>query len=203
MKTSESIKEISIALSKAQGQMSNPALSKINPHFKSRYADLPEVINTVREIFSQNGLALSQSVSPQDGSWVMITKLMHVSGEWIEGMIPLLYTTERGNPMQSLGSAITYARRYALAALCNIAADDDDDGNAAAQKKRAEAPRQPENPIDDSLIDLLVTDINVVNTLEGFGELKKQAASFKENMSTEQISRVSKAIKEASARING
>jgi hypothetical protein len=134
MRTSEKTNDVFKALCNAQREIKNPAFNKNNPYFKCKYADLPEVISCVKVILADNGLCVSQSPMMHEGQWVLVTKLMHESGQWIDGMVPLVFEAGK-NPMQALGSAITYARRYALAALCNISADDDDDGNSCAQRE--------------------------------------------------------------------
>ena len=116
------------ALVAAQSEMKNASLNKTNPHFKSRYADLAEIRDTVMPVLSKNGLALIQYTNVNDVGFFLITRLMHISGEFIEGRYPL---PENMDKPQSLGSAITYARRYMMAAICGITAEEDDDGNAA------------------------------------------------------------------------
>lgn len=123
MTTSDSINELAAALAKAQAAMKNAPLNKENPHFHSRYADLAGIRDAVIPALSAQGLAVVQVL---DVSRVL-TRLIHASGQWIESACPLPPSAD----MQKLGSAITYARRYSLSALCCIAADDDDDANAA------------------------------------------------------------------------
>lgn len=134
MKHSESIKEITAALAKAQAVIRNAAMDKTNPAFKSKYADLSSVWAACRNALSTNGIAVFQSPSA-DGAKVTVTTLLaHSTGEWVEG--ELTVTADKGTP-QGIGSAITYARRYGLSALVGVApgddiADDgDDDGEAA------------------------------------------------------------------------
>lgn len=114
------------ALAKAQAEMKAAPLNKVNPHFKSKYADLPAIIDAVRPALTKHGLSVTQTTRIAEGGLVLVTTLHHVSGETVSGEYPLPI----GKP-QEMGSAITYARRYSLAALCCIAADEDDDANAA------------------------------------------------------------------------
>ena len=209
MKTSETIKELATALSKAQSQRSMPELNKVNPFHKSRYADLPETIKCMRGAFASQGLCLYQSpMESADGKWVLATRVMHTSGEWIESTVPLLFNQDKGSAMQSLASAITYARRYALASLCNLAADDDDDGNSATPAKKEELKHTPVNQGFRSLnevdaeVDRLVNDFGIVITSAGFIELKRQATDLKNksSMSKEQITRLAAAINAAMER---
>lgn len=115
------------ALSKAQAEMKAAPLNKINPHFKSKYADLPAVIDAVRPALVKHGLSVTQTTQLVEGGGLkLVTTLHHASGESLSSEYPLPV----GKP-QEMGSALTYARRYTLAAICCIAADEDDDANAA------------------------------------------------------------------------
>jgi len=123
MKTSEQISELAAALAAAQGMMENAIMNRVNPHFKSKYADLAAIFDAARKPLSANGLAIVQTI----GDGVLHTRLLHTSGQWIASEHPLPMS---GRP-QEIGSALTYARRYSLSALIGIAADEDDDANAA------------------------------------------------------------------------
>ncbi len=135
MTTSEQINEIAAALAKAQGVMKNATLNKVNPHFKSKFADLAAVRDAVIPALTANGIAVVQTldtfmVGPDGtGGPCVYTRLVHTSGQWIESLCQI----PNGGDMQKMGSAITYARRYSLSAICGIAADEDDDGNEAVQ----------------------------------------------------------------------
>jgi hypothetical protein len=129
------MKEVFTALSKAQAQMSKARKDSTNPHFKSRYADLESVLDVIREPFAANGLAVIQYV--KDG--MLFTSICHTSGEFIESSVPLIIAK---NDMQGVGSAITYARRYCLAAACGIA-QTDDDGEAAVGRPTPTPKAEP------------------------------------------------------------
>ena len=116
------------ALVKAQSEMKNASLNKTNPHFKSRYADLAEIRDTVTPALTSNGLAVLQFTQLTSNGFFLVTRLLHKSGEFIDSRFPL---PENVDKPQQMGSAITYARRYMLAAICGITAEEDDDGNAA------------------------------------------------------------------------
>lgn len=131
MQKSESIKELATALNKAQAEMSGAKKGANNPFFKSKYADLNAVVDAVRIPFSENGLSYSQFPIMEDNKVGVETILMHESGEWMSSILTLPMTKQ--DP-QAAGSAITYARRYALQAIAGIPAEDDD-GNAASQSK--------------------------------------------------------------------
>lgn len=131
MMQSEQINELAAALSKAQGAMENATLNKINPHFKSKYADLSSVIDASRAPLSANGLSVVQTMQFTERGMVLRTTLMHASGQFISSEYPLP-ATQRPHEM---GSALTYARRYSFAALICNSADEDDDGNGAMAAK--------------------------------------------------------------------
>lgn len=129
MKTSETITSIAGALLKAQTAITFAAKDATNPHFKSKYADLPSVIDAIKPALNEHGIVFLQTPSPSDpGALALTTRLIHESGEWIEdtAIVPL-----PKNDPQGYGSALTYARRYSLAAITGLY-QDDDDGNGAA-----------------------------------------------------------------------
>lgn len=126
MRTSENIDQLATALAAAQAEMKNAKLNKVNPHFKSKYADLAEIRDTVTPALSKNGIAVVQGTDAAETGILVVTRLVHKSGQWIESRFPIAY-----DKPQTMGSAYTYAKRYSLAAICNIAADEDDDANAA------------------------------------------------------------------------
>lgn len=124
---SEHINEITLALSKAQGEMQNAEKNKINPHFKSKYADLASILDACREPLSKNGLAITQLVSPIPQGTKIITMLSHISGQWIKSEMDLQMENTK---MQTFGAAMSYARRYLLSAIVGISQDDDDGQSA-------------------------------------------------------------------------
>ena len=129
MKTSDSIKELATALAKAQATMAGAKKDSTNPHFRSKYADLASIWEACRDALTSNGIAVVQMTRATAEEAVIVeTRLMHSSGEWTEGelLVPVTKADAQG-----YGSAITYARRYALAAAVGVAPEDDD-GNAAA-----------------------------------------------------------------------
>ena len=142
MNKSESIKNIAAALVKFQEEVKNPPKSADNPFFKSKYTPLDVIVDTVKPLLGKQGLSYIQSPGG-DGEKISITTLiMHISGEWIE-TDPLVLKADKANA-QGAGSAITYARRYALAAALGIASDEDDDGNGASGNKDKEQPSKPQ-----------------------------------------------------------
>lgn len=128
---SETIGKLAEALAKAQGQMNNAAKDSDNPFFKSKYADLAAVWDACRWPLSSNGLSVAQPITTSDAGVVTVeTILMHLSGEWISSSLSIKPVKQ--DP-QGVGSAITYARRFALGALVGVSAADDD-GNEASGK---------------------------------------------------------------------
>lgn len=163
MKTSESVKEISGALSKAQARMKGAEKDADNPYFGSSYATLASVWDACREAITSNGLSVVQGTEGDGDLVKVVTRLMHTSGEWIESEIsvrPMKMKVDKNDPEkhitpQSVGSALTYARRYALAAMVGVAPEDDD-GNAASQPK-GQADQRPQSDLgtfEDTVADV-------------------------------------------------
>lgn len=137
METSESINEISAALAKAQGQIENAIKDSSNPFFKSKYADLTSVWAACRKQLSENGLSVIQSPEESSHGISVVTMLCHSSGQWIRSKYSMPCDSSKLTP-QVIGSAITYARRYALSAMVGIAPHDDDDANEVSKKPIAQ-----------------------------------------------------------------
>ena len=130
------LEKLATALAKAQGEIVGARKTSKNPFFKSDYADLFEVLEATRPILSKHGLSIVQTNGGVEiiGSTAFLhvgTMLMHTSGQWIRSFIPL--PIESPVNAHKLGSAMTYGRRYGLAAIVGIA-QMDDDGNAATEK---------------------------------------------------------------------
>lgn len=123
-----------------QGSLKPAIKGSSNPYFKSKYADLQSCWDSCRSLLTANGLSVLQTfVQDASGESVTIsTTLLHSSGQWISG--DLTMKPAKADP-QGIGSAITYARRYALAAIVGIVADEDDDGNAATAKVQPQQSR--------------------------------------------------------------
>lgn len=134
VRRSPSIVALMKALHKAQSELRNPPKDSVNPHFKSRYSDLATVRECVQPVFLKNSLVVLMLQCELDDSPALTTILSHTdSGEWIETTAKLRPT--KPDPQQ-VGSALTYARRYALLTIAGVVGDDDDDGNAASQHKQ-------------------------------------------------------------------
>jgi len=128
MNQSDNINELALALAKAQGEMDNAKKDCNNPFFKSKYADLTSVWAACREPLTKHGLAVTQTMADQDGKLILITMLLHASGQWIKSCLPII---AQKPDAQALGAAITYMRRFSLSAMVGICPEDDD-GNIAS-----------------------------------------------------------------------
>jgi len=147
MKSSESINELASALCNAQGQMGGAVKDSSNPFFKSSYADLTSVIKAIKQPFSDNSLSYTQFPVSNDHGVGVSTRLMHISGQWLE----MEYTlpTVKKDP-QASGSAITYARRYALQSIAGIPTADDDAESAMLRGEKSEQEKY-----QDMIMDLM------------------------------------------------
>lgn len=165
---SEQIDKIAPALVAAQRNMRAVNKTATNPHFKSKYVPLEEVMAAAREALHKQNIGIVQGTGDEDeAGFNLVTTLLHESGQWISDRIrmPLDKSTA-----QAAGSALTYAKRYGLSALLGIVADEDDDGNAAtaaqvARPARAKAETEkPKKPLKErtevELIELRVWATN-------------------------------------------
>ncbi len=147
----EDIGKLALALSKAQGDITGALKDSTNPFFKSNYADLGNVLAACREPLSKNELAVIQTTEPHESGVVLITTLVHSSGQWIRGKLRM---TPTKNDPQGIGSTLTYARRYSYAAIVGVA-QVDDDGNTATMGKSKPAKLVPAvEPDPDALASL-------------------------------------------------
>jgi hypothetical protein len=151
MKTSEQISEIIKALVKAQKKIHGIPKDSNNPHYKSKYASLESTIETLKDALNESDLAYCQVVSIGEEFPILVTRLMHISGQWIEGSYPL--NPVKDDP-QGLGSALTYARRYSLQSIVGMYAVDDDAELASGHSPISAMPQQVSSrpPIQQPLI---------------------------------------------------
>lgn len=133
----DNLSELYDALSKAQSEFPVIEKGSINPHFKSRYADLADINKAITPILSRHGLCVMQIIIPAEGKARIKTVLCHKSGASVDSTVELVPTQ---HTPQGMGSAYTYARRYGLSALLNLAADEDDDGNGASNMDHVNQP---------------------------------------------------------------
>jgi hypothetical protein len=119
------------ALVKFQSQLGGAKKDSVNPHFKSKYADLQSVFEAIQEPLAKNGLSVIQLLGDNEqGLPTITTQLIHESGEFITST--KIMTVTKKDP-QGEGSAITYYRRYTLCAMLGVY-NEDDDGNSASPK---------------------------------------------------------------------
>lgn len=150
MNRSDSVTNLVASLIKVQAILEDAKKDSVNPFFNSKYADLSSVWDVCRQPLSDNGLCITQTLDSSDGGMIILeTTLFHSSGEWINSR--LLVRPVKEEP-QAIGSAITYARRYALSALVGVCPEDDDAEVAQARptgtgKGKKEAP--PAKPAPD------------------------------------------------------
>lgn len=132
---SESIKHISEAMAKFQGEVTQPKKDKTNPFFKSKYVPLENVVEVITDEAPKHGLSFFQSPCNDEHGRIGISTLVtHQSGEFIE-FEPLFMKAEKNNA-QGSGALITYLRRYTLSSIFGITSDEDDDGNATSAPTR-------------------------------------------------------------------
>lgn len=181
MTHSEQINEIAAALSKAQAVIAGAVKDKTNPHFKSDYADLASVWDACRIPLTNHGLSVAQTAATDDGRVNVTTILMHVSGQWIRDTLAMKPTKD--DP-QGVGSCITYARRYALAAMVGVAPEDDDGNAASAKPTTAAAKPVSAKPVgyNDWLIDMEAVAAEGTSALQT--AWKKSKPEYREYLTT-------------------
>lgn len=163
MNTSDTISDLAAALAKAQGAFENPAKDrtvkvkskKTGVEYSFSYATFSAVLDTVRKPMADNGLSFVQTTGTDEQGYLITTRLLHSSGQWMEFNTPV-FVSDEGGP-QAFGSGVTYAKRYALTSLLGVTADEDDDGNSAEGNQfdmrsrppnapRPQAPQRPAQP---------------------------------------------------------
>lgn len=134
MNRSDSIAELAKALLAAQKEIDTAKKKAKNPFFKSSYADLSEVIDTVKEPLNNNGITFLQIVDESENGAVVETTLLHESGQYISGRTPVF--AAKPNDPQALGSGITYSKRYGLQAIVGLPTEDDDGEKAMGRTQK-------------------------------------------------------------------
>lgn len=163
MQKSESLTKLAGALAKFQGEVDNPKNTATNPQFRSKYAPLDVVINTVKPVMAKYGLSFTQSTGSEGENIIITTMILHESGEWFETdpLVLPAYQTKSGGAKefnaQGAGSGISYGRRYSLTAALGISSEDDDDGNVASGQHQPSKPpaKPPAKPVDAPIPDTL------------------------------------------------
>ena len=150
MEQSASIENLAKAMVEVQKNDLFALKDSDNPFFKSKYADLSSVWSSARKPLTDNGLCVIQTNRASgNGAIIIVTTLMHESGEWIRGELAL--TPDKNTP-QGAGSAVTYGRRYGLQSIVGICPEDDDGNNASGKSGGKPNPQPPPGfvpPTDD------------------------------------------------------
>lgn len=168
---SDSINEIAAALATAQGLIKGAKKDSDNPFFKSKYADLAAVAEACRAPLSAAGIAVVQAPSStEDGRVTVTTLFVHSSGQWIAESVSV---KPKDDGPQALGSAITYLRRYALAAFAGVAPEDDD--GEAAEGRKTTAKAAPPEMVAPKGFDQWFDDVNSLVQDGGTWEQFKEA----------------------------
>ena len=139
MNKSENIKELALALSKAQAEMPPAELNAVNPFLKNKYADLGSIIKAAKPIIAKHGLSISQLPTSNGNGIGVTTILMHSSGEWLEStmLLPLEDSNNKAvTSAQAAGAIISYLRRYSIASVLGMYADEDVDGNSPKSTRK-------------------------------------------------------------------
>lgn len=171
MRSSDQIDQLASALAAAQGEFPTVTKTKVarvptkgGGEYSYRYADLPDVLAAVQPALTKHGLAvIALPDTAAEGKPALTTRLVHVSGQWIEATAELYLSQQTP---QGQGSAITYARRYGLCGALNIAADEDDDAGIAEHVHSTGRRRAPRD-----LGASTVTDAQLRNIGRLFGAL--------------------------------
>lgn len=174
MKKSESISELAKAFAKTQQEMKQPLKNAENPFFNSTYVPLENVAQSITDVATKNGLSYSQEPTVIDGVVSVTTLVMHSSGEWIE-YEPLRLKPDKNN-IQGCGSAITYAKRYALSAIFGITSDKDDDGNGAVNYEQVNNQMSQKRPAQKS--ELSAKANKLFSQLIDLGQTQEDIAAY-------------------------
>lgn len=174
MKKSDSISELAKAFAKTQQEMKQPLKNAENPFFNSTYVPLENVAQSITDVATKNGLSYSQEPTVIDGVVSVTTLVMHSSGEWIE-YEPLRLKPDKNN-IQGCGSAITYAKRYALSAIFGITSDKDDDGNGAVNYEQVNNHRPQKRPAQKS--ELSAKANKLFSQLIDLGQTQEDIAAY-------------------------
>ena len=180
MKSSEQLEKLAEALCAAQGDMGGAVKGSNNPFFKSSYADLTSVIKAIKEPCFKNGLSYVQLPHRDGNSIGVVTRLMHTSGQWLEHEFTLPMV--KGDP-QAAGSAVTYARRYALQALFAIPAVDDD--GESAMLRNGQQPTVKDEY--EELVEKLSDSIEAIKTGIEIGDLVMAKEAWDELTEEEKV----------------
>jgi hypothetical protein len=143
------IDKIVTALIKAQAEIEPAKATKVNSHFRNKYSTLADCFEACRVPLLQNGIATMQYCETIDGKLYLITMLAHTSGQWMKSIFPVI---SKDQTSQSIGSAVTYAKRYSLCAIVGIVTDEenkkDDDGESSLGRRGAVVHDMPDAELE-------------------------------------------------------
>lgn len=183
MKQTEKINLLVEALAKFNLEFQSAGLKKdaMNPSLRNKYVTLDNILNTVRPLLANNGLAIVQALDGES----LITTLYHISGQYIQSEMPFspMSGNKGTNALQELGGGITYARRYSLSAILGISVDADEDGNNSNIKKeqlKKPAPRKKVSSQEElnKLLEWLVANPSRVQDYTKYYELTQEQIKF-------------------------
>lgn len=202
MKTSQSISKIAGALVKFQSEVNNPKNTASNPMYKSRYAPLDVVIETVKPILAKHELMFIQDVQTDESREyvTIVTTLIHSSGEYIESSsldVPAFKLTKGGVKTfdaQAQGIAITYGRRYQLTSMLGIAGQDDDDGNGIIHETTNTPTPKLASPKQIGLIKVKVMELAKMRGVAPIEVFKSIHMETMDNVTTQQASETIKKL---------
>ena len=201
---SATIGKLTEALSKFQGSVQQPKLNKSvtvktngGGSYKFQYADLGACVAAASPKLLENGLAVFQTIQGQ----LLVTTLSHTSGEFINSQMPLNQQTLFSTSFQSIGSMITYMKRYAYCAILGLVADDDDDANAACgnevqyhnkgqQANPQAATQQPasQGKLTGAQLKKIITEVNAAQSIDDTMALWQNAVkTFPELQKNQQL----------------
>ena len=206
MKTSESTKNIAAAIAKSQVEIKNPGNDGVG-NFKNGFTTLATGLDTILKVYGNNGVAFTQMTRIEGDLIVLDTRLSHTSGEWIEGEYPV---TRFPVTSQQLGSAMSYARRYAIfsaAGISGVNDPDEDDGhhaNAVTTHAPKKAVKQASAMSADESAETQAHMIKAIEACKTHSELLKWAGAAAEDrarLAIEDNAKVMKAYKNAEAKL--
>ena len=174
MRHSESINEIAAALAKAQGGMKSAVKDSLNPHFKSKYADMSSVKDAIGDTLVKVGIAVIQAHDIlENGTLVLRTRLIHTSGQWLESTYPV--RPVKDDP-QGLSAATTYARRVTLSSILSIVSDVDDDGDTASGRGTQNQQQQEDTGLAaaKAFVRRSVKEIGALNSEKALADWKSK-----------------------------
>lgn len=184
MQTSPTIDALAAALAAANTEIVNPPRNReVKVTMKSggtytfKYATLDGILDGVRPILASHGLSIVQTTGESENGCVVGTTLLHASGQWMQFETPAFFDPAGG--AQAYGSAVSYARRYAVTSLLCLAADEDDDGNAATGNHAEGRDRKPAKPAPRNGVDwvAMANDCQDVPTLRTILQSAKDAGA--------------------------